>query len=352
MENKKFILIFGIFLIFISLASVYTSDSSFKSVNSNNLPEGLDESDLTGCCSVACQLEGNNSTFAFRRDAGYSANILIEQIDWHGKPAIKQYKTDGEYFCQVIVTNDGWTIGFGGLDDGDNNKKIENITADMVLNNTIDNSTLQQIQDIKKPYGRGHALIKAPDGRYGVAMATTHFTGHMKPGEYISIPNKPEYTRFGNISLNSSNHVGEMHQLETTDAYGVVRRDVTVFDFQQIDNSTFKGNLTNITASNDNGSVYNIRANAHDTDDIHFNGSVIEGGKLPMAPKFMGIGTVTYPASQDNNNSGFLFNLLFYLGLAAIIIILFVVIIRKVNKIRFARKRKRYDGLYGNRRYR
>ena len=341
MDNKKFILIFGIFLLFISVASVYTSNPGFNSQNSNYLPEGLDESDLTGCCSIVYQLEGNNSTFAFRRDAGYPVLVFVEEVDWHGKPAIKQYKTDGEYFCQVIVTNDGWTIGFGGLDDGENNKKIENITADMVLNNTIDNSTLQKIQDIKQPYGRGHALIKAPDGRYGVAMATNHYTGHLKPGDYISIPNKPEYTRSGSIPLNSSDHVGEMHKLETTDAYGVVRRDVTVFDFQQIDNGTFKGNLTNITASNDNGSVYNIRSNTHDTDDIHFNNTVIEGSKLPMAPKYMGVGTVVYPGAQNDNNSGFIFNLVFYLILALILIVLFVVIIRTVNKIRYGR-RKRY----------
>ncbi|WP_407413268.1 hypothetical protein [Methanobrevibacter sp.] len=353
MDNRKLILIFGIFLIFISVASVYTADSSLKSVNSNYLPEGLDENDLTGCCSIAYQLEGNNSTFAFRRDAGYSANILIEEIDWHGKPAVKQYKTDGEYFCQVIVTNDGWIIGFGGLDDGDNNKRIEEITADMVLNNTIDNSTLQQIQDIKNPYGRGHALIKAPDGRYGVAMATTHYTGHLNPGEYISIPNKPEYSRSGNISLNNTNHVGEMHQLETTDAYGVVRRDVTVFDYHQIDNGTFKGNLINITASNDNGSVYNIRNNVHDTDDIHFNGTVIEGSKLPMAPKFMNIGTVMYSGNQGDNNWGFGLNLVFYLILVAIIIILFVIIIRMINRIRNNRRRKKYNQYYNDRyRYR
>ncbi|WP_296848323.1 hypothetical protein [uncultured Methanobrevibacter sp.] len=201
MDNKKIILILGVLLIFISIISAYAYDFNSENEKREILLDETNESDLFGCCSIACQLDGNDSIFAFRRDARYEADIHIEKINWHGKEAIKQYKTEGGYFCQVIVTNDGWTIGFGGSDDGEVNQQIENITAKMVENNKIDNATLEKLQALKAPYKKGHVLIKSPEGDYGVAMATTHFTGKLKTGDYVSIPNNPGYIRHGDIQI-------------------------------------------------------------------------------------------------------------------------------------------------------
>ena len=340
MDNKKFLLILGILIIFISVIGAYASEYKPEYGDLNFLLDETNESELTGCCSIACQLDGNNSIMAFRRDSPSGADIYIENISWHGKPAIKQYKTDGKYFCQVIVTNDGWTVGFGGLDDGEVNEKIENITGEMIANNTIDNATLQTIQDMKKPYGRGHALIKAPDGRYGVAMATTHFTGKLNPGDYISVPNKPSYVRTGDIQMNATDKEQTMHKLEITDAYGLVRRDITTFYFQQIDNSTFKGNITNITLSNDDGSTFGMKTGGA-VDNVIFNGTTFKSGDIPIAPKYQRIGSVEYPENDDGGILGSIFNILFYIVLFVILFIIACFGIRTYNKIRYARRRQR-----------
>ena len=124
--KKRVLLIFSIFIIFIFALGAYSANDNPTYEDIVEMLQNTNSTDLTGCCSVVCQLDGNNSIMSFRRDAKYSANINIEEIDWHGKPAIKQYKTDQGYFCQVIVTSDGWTVGYGGLDDGPDNEHVEN----------------------------------------------------------------------------------------------------------------------------------------------------------------------------------------------------------------------------------
>ena len=163
MDFKKSVFIFSLVILFVSI--IAASASSVENTHDiQSILENYNESDMTGCCSVVLQMDGNNSMFSFRRDAGNAADIYIEKINWHGKEAIKQYKTSAGYFCQVIITNDGWVIGYGGIDDGDDNKKIENITGSMVNdNNTISESGLEQVQAIKAAYGLGHLLIKAPN---------------------------------------------------------------------------------------------------------------------------------------------------------------------------------------------
>ena len=137
MISKRSIFILGIFLILVSVLSVCASDNQQNIYEIQQILDETNASDLTGCCSVALQLDGNNSMFSFRRDANLTADIYVEEIDWHGIPAIKQYKTEGDYFCQVIITSNGWTIGYGGIDDGPDNEKIEEITSKMI---TDDNS--------------------------------------------------------------------------------------------------------------------------------------------------------------------------------------------------------------------
>lgn len=342
MQSKKLIFILGILLIFISVIGAYAADNQDKYGDLAFLLEDNNESDLTGCCSVACQLDGNNSLFAFRRDAGFGADIFIEKINWHGKEAIKQYKTDGKYFCQVIVTSDGWTVGFGGLDDGDDNAKMENMTADMIMNGTISNTTLSEISQIKSSYGRGHALIKAPDGTYGVATAETYYTGKLNPGDYISVPNKAGFIRTGDIQMNSTDKVKIMNNLEITDGYGLYRRDITTFLYQQVENDTFKGNITDIFASNDDGSTYGMSTGGL-FDNININGTLIKGEDLPIAPSYKKIGSMNFTAQeQDGDNPlGFVFNIIFYLIVIILIVIIFVLVIRTINKIRYARRRKR-----------
>lgn len=305
MMSKKFIFILSIFLIFISLVGVYAVEYQHTMSDFNQIVENESPDDLTGCCSVAFQLNGTDSLFAFRRDAGYSADIYIEKINWHGKEAIKQYKTDGNYFCQVIITDDGWVIGYGGVDDGIDNQRVENITAQMVVNNTtISEGGLKQIHEIKSLYGLGHTLIKAPDGKYGVATAESTFTGQLAPGDYISVPNKEAYIRKGNLSLNTSDKVKVMNELARSDGFGLTRRDITTFAFHSVDNSSFSGNVTDIYLSNDDGSLYGMQTGML-YDNVIYNNTTIAGSKLPIAPNYTDVGTIQFGEDDQAATFGF-----------------------------------------------
>ena len=212
--NKKIFLL-SIFLLFISLCCVY---SSFNYQSVDEVPVVSNETDLFGCCSIVLQEEGNDSILAYRRDSNLTADIHIEKINWHGIPAIKQYKTDGDYFTHVIITNNGWIIGLGGIDDGVDNQKCENITSTMINDdNNISNESLAEIQKIKQPYGRGHVVVKAPNGNYGFANVDKLKTGKLEPGQYISIPNNYSYSRSGNISLDSNDKIKVMNELSQSD---------------------------------------------------------------------------------------------------------------------------------------
>lgn len=338
MRDKGFLFILITLILVIFTACAYSATNQ-ADINQNlSTVENTNSSLLEGCCSVAYQLEGNDSMIAFRRDAEYSANIKIENISWHGKTAIKQYKEEGGYFCQVIVTNDGWVIGFGGLDDGPNSKKIENLTANMVLNNSISNKTLEQIQQIKAPYEKGHVLIKAPNGTYGAALPTTHFTGVLKPGDYISVPNKYSFVRTGTIPLNTSDKVKAMTQAAANDGYGVSRRDITTYYFHSVENNTFKGNITNIFLSNDDGSAWGMSTGGL-ADNVFFNGTLFNASSIPIAPNYTSIGSINFTDSEQSGDGG-----LFTIIMHAIAFILFIVviclIIRLINKIRYAKRRR------------
>ena len=346
--KKRVLLIFSIFIIFIFAMGAYSANDNPTYEDIVEMLQNTNSTDLTGCCSVVCQLDGNNSIMSFRRDAKYSANINIEEIDWHGKPAIKQYKTDQGYFCQVIVTSDGWTVGYGGLDDGPDNERVENITADMILKNDISEDGLKEIQKIKTSHGRGHAIIKAPNGHYGAVINNTHFTGDLKEGDYLSIPNKYSYFRSGHMPSNTSDKIKSMQNLEITDGYGIDRRDITTYFFHQVENDTFKGNLTDIFMSNDDGSTFGMKTGGlHD--DIHFNGTVVNGSSLPIAPSYKKLATIEY--GEEKNTLDGILTAAGY-GIAIILIAIIAVFgIRAINRIRHTRKRnKQYRNYYQNNR--
>lgn len=337
MRDKKIIIILSVLLILIFAASAV---SASLHQDTQQMVSNSGETD-DGCCSVVCQLDGNNSIISFRRDANYSADVSIEKINWHGKPAIKQYKEDGGYFCQVIVTNDGWVIGFGGSDDGKDNEIIENLTAEMVLNGTISNDTLQEIQDIKHKYGKGHVIIKAPNGTYGVAMENIHFMGDLKPGDYISVPNKYSYVRYGDIQLNSTDIIKIMNRLEISDAFGLSRRDITTFHFYTVENDTFTGNITDIYISNDDGSFFDM--NTRDmADDIIFGDKIVKASDIPIAPNYTSLGSISFtPDEVGGNGFGETFNTIMHIIAFILFLVVIVLIIRLINKIRYAKRRRR-----------
>lgn len=344
MDFKKSVFIFSLVLLFVSI--IAASASSVENTHDiQSILENYNESDMTGCCSVVLQMDGNNSMFSFRRDAGNAADIYIEKINWHGKEAIKQYKTSAGYFCQVIITNDGWVIGYGGIDDGDDNKKIENITGSMVNdNNTISESGLEQVQAIKAAYGLGHLLIKAPNGNYGIATADTHFTGKLNPGEYVSIPNKYSFFRSGNIDLNTSDKVEAMANLAISDGFGLTRRDVTTFNFECGNES----NVTDVYLSNDDGSMWGMSTGGL-CDNVNFTGKYIKAEDIPIAPKYSHLGNVTFSGENQTNNAnatvsiGGTFDYISSMFVTKLVVILLVIIaFVSYHIVRVSRYRQRY----------
>lgn len=338
MDLKKKIFILCIIVAFSSIIAVSASDNPFKVHDIQEILQDNNVSDMTGCCSVILQEDGSNAVMSFRRDAKSAADIYIEKINWHGKEAIKQYKTEGGYFCQVIITSDGWIIGFGGEDDGPDNEKIENITAGMINDNyTISNESLAQIEAIKKPYKLGHAVIKAPNGNYGIATDKGHFTYKLKPGEYLSMPNRYTYFRTGNVTLNSTDDkIKTMVQLAISDGFGLTRRDVTTFDFT-VGNQT---NDTRIFVSNDDGSTFGMNCGGL-YDNVHFNGTTINGEDIPIAPNYKAVGNVTFESNQTGAAGGG-GNFLMIIIYAIIAVIIGAVIFFSYHMVKVLRYRRRY----------
>lgn len=329
LRNKIFLL--GIFIIFISTIGVY-SVSDYQ--NTDNIPvvfENNNESDMIGCCSIILQEDGNNTLMSYRRDSDLDADIFIEKVDWHGIPAIKQYKTDNNYFCHVIITENGWVIGLGGTDDGIDNQIAENITADMITeDNSISQEGLEKIQKLKQPYGRGHVVIKAPNGNYGFANVDKLKTGKLEPGHYISIPNDYSYSRAGEISLDSPDKIREITDLSQQDLYGLDRREIITYDIN-INNTE---NKTDIYVANENGSYLGVD-NTGFIDDIYVNNTLVKGSDIPIAPGYKEIGSFSF--INDTSNPNRLSVLIFMVLFAVFVALLYFVILRFVKFIRYRR---------------
>ena len=328
MSWAKKIFILSIFIIFISTIGAF-SVSNYQ--NNDDLPvvfEKNNETDMIGCCSIILQEDGNDTLMSYRRDSDLDADIHIEKINWHGMPVIKQYKTDNNYFCHVIITENGWVIGLGGTDDGIDNQIAENITADMITeDNTISTEALEKIQKLKQPYGRGHVVIKAPNGNYGFANVDKLKTGKLEPGHYISIPNDYSYSRAGEISPDSPDKIREMTDLSQQDLYGLDRREIITYDINMSDNN----NNVTIYAANENGSYLGVNNTVY-IDDIYVNDTLIKASDIPIGPDYMQIGSFSFEG--ENTSADRLTVLMFYVLLVIFVALLYFVVSRFVKFIR------------------
>ena len=350
MKLNKRIFAIAIFTIFISIATVnfapnhQNSDLVYNPSNTDLTPNLSNETNNFGCCSIVMQLEDNDTLMSYRRDSNYEADIFVEKTTWHEIPAIKQYKTKNKYFNHVIITNSGWVIGLGGIDDGIDSERCENITAKMISEDySISEKYLAEIQEIKKHYGRGHVVIKAPNGNYGFATPTKLKTGKLTPGEYISIPNDYELSRRGNISLNIKDRIKEMVNLSQTDRYGLDRREIIAYDVHL----TNDNNTTDIYVSNEDGTFVGKNYTGC-IDNIILNNETIKAKDIPIAPNYKKIGSISF--ENDKNKLSNLEISLIIIGIIIIIAILFFIMLKiiKLVKNRIYRKRRRKR----NKRYR
>ena len=328
--NKKIFVL----IIFLCAVSVFGTYYAFILDNAVADLPNTNETDMIGCCSIIWQLDGNETLMSYRRDCDLGADIHIENVDWHGHNVIKQYKTDNNYFCHVIITSDGWVIGLGGTDDGIDNQIAENITADMVNDNyTISESELKKIQEIKEPYGKGHVIIKAPNGNYGFATVDKLKTGTLAPGEYISIPNDYQYSRRDNITVGVQDDIKQMNNVSRSDLYGLDRREIIAYDIQLGENN----NTTDIYASNEDGGLVGVDNSIY-IDDIYVNETLIKGEDIPLAPDYIKIGSVTF---ENENGSSFikLLTLIILVVFSVFVAVLAFVIYRFVRFIKFKIRR-------------
>ena len=326
--NKKILLLI-ILISFISICGVYSLQYHQNTDNTPVNYSNLNETNGFGCCSIVWQLENNDTIMSYRRDSNVSADVFINETDWHGKQVIKQYKTDHGYFNHVIITNDGWVIGLGGIDDGHDSEICENITSQMISDDyNISESSLKKIQNIKKPYGRGHVVIKAPNGNYGFATPNKLKTGKLEPGQYISIPNDYLLSRGGNLSLKIDDKIKAMTELSQSDLYGIDRREIVTYDIH-IGNNT---NTTDIYIANEDGS--HVGANyTKCIDNICFNNTIIKGKDIPIAPNYKKIGTISFDGTKSEADNFTV--LLFMGGFVVFVIFLFIIVFRLVRFIKF-----------------
>lgn len=298
MNVKNKFLIFGILVIFISLMGVYSAQYHQNTDDMANIVESANGEDVFGCCSIVYQIDDNHTIMSFRRDSNVTSDIHIDRINWHGIPAIKQFKEEGGYFSHVIVTNSGWVIGMGGIDDGENSHKCEDIAFKMINNESyINKSCLKEIQEIKKPYGRGHFIIKAPNGNYGFCNIDKVKTGTLKPGEYKSIPNNYSLSRSGDFSPDGKDLIKELVKLSQSDKYGKDRREIITYDI----NLNGNNNTTDVYVSNEDGSKLN-KDYTGCVDDVYFQNNLTKAADIPIAPKYKSLGSFIFTDSDLNIN--------------------------------------------------
>lgn len=166
--------------------------------------------------------------------------------------------------------------------------------ASQIMNNgSINQELLDNITPVLTKMGLGHFLIKSPDNYVGLEIQFDETRLNkffkMKNGEFISVPNDPQYYRDGSYSEFDSNPLIAAAKIEGTDLWGVNRRNVI---FHDVVKST-KGSLLNIWASYDDGSLLDKNEGKGGPDNIRFlDDQIINGKDLPIIPKMTKIGEI------------------------------------------------------------
>jgi len=232
----------------------------------------------------------NHDIIAYRRDAGYPADIKIEKATFGGYNAIHQYKTENGYFNHLIITEHGWIIGIGGRDNATINKKLEKLGIDIISKNRIEEKDIEQANKILKENGWGFFIIKSPDGNVGLTSydgrigADITKISKMKEGEYIKITNNPNYYQEGRFEEFDSDPVEAAFEIAATDTFGLNRRDIIAYEYK-------KGEVK-LWASFDGGTL--VEGTSGSPDNIIFFGRKIDGEKLPRIPQKTFLGNETF----------------------------------------------------------
>ena len=246
----------------------------------------------SACCSVVIQVSDKESIISFRRDSSYRATITIEKTKWYGTNITRQLKTQNGYFTHVIVTQDGWVMGFGGSDKIKTQADIVKTAGEMYSKRNISYSGMSKIFNLLKTLNVGHTVIKSPNGTVGVAAYNSggkYLITKINNGGYVCIPNNFKYYHTGSYSKYAQNSIDAAIQIAGHDVYGINRRNIITY------HSTISSNnqKLNVYVTNDDGryvskSTYNLK------DPINFIGKTIDTSQIPRIPNKKFIGSIEY----------------------------------------------------------
>jgi hypothetical protein len=189
----------------------------------------------------------------------------------------------------MVTTADWWMFATGGWDNPTVNRAIERLAGKIVKSGKIKKSDLRKIQSYERRLPLGHFSIKAPNGKYAVLWSGSIWTGKLKPGEYICVPNGQSFYRHGDWDRFSKNPVKAAIKVGATDSFGTNRRDITAFHWQA---TTKEGKTTStleVYAANDNGRLSG-KSTGGLMDDIKFKGKFFSKYDLPKAPSKLLLG--------------------------------------------------------------
>ena len=119
----------------------------------------------------------------------------------------------------------------------------------------------------------------------------------MKDGDFVSVPNAPQFYRDGNFTEFSSIPLVAAARIAGTDLWGVNRRNVIFQDVEKNRDNT----MIQVWASFDNGSLIDRNEGKGGPDDIQFlKNPLIHGNDLPIIPEMAKIGEINF----GNDNGG------------------------------------------------
>lgn len=254
-----------------------------------NVVDDLNE----GCCTVVLQVAGDHNVVAFRRDAKSLAELIITRNRFYGKEAEMEYKITGGLFYHTVITSDGWIVGNGGIGTK-YNMELMALVSHIFEDGTIDQGSLKKAQSILTNMVVGHFLIKSPDNVVGLVITSKGTTisklFKMQDGEFVSVPNAPQYYRKGSYEEFNSDPLIASAEIVGTDLWGVNRRGVIFHDVQiSADNTKLR-----IWAAYDDGSLIE-RKSEGGPDDIRFlKNQLINRMKLPVIPEMIKIGEIRF----------------------------------------------------------
>lgn len=268
--------------------------NSMSASDTSNLPSvdpTVTDND-SGCASVIVNVKPGFDVVSYRRDSNNSADTIIDKTNFTGQNSFREYKTQGGNFTHIIITETGWIICIGGKDGPDTNKKLIKLASDIISRGNIQKEDLEKAHSIIKSNKWGHFMIKSPDDTVGVTaydfrnLAITNMSEmvKMKDGDYVKITNNPRFYAHEEFNKITSNPVDAAIRIVGEDPYGLVRRDVTTYQYTNIKNTT----KVDSWASFDGGAML---TGAHGyPDDIVYFGKVVKGNELPTIPdkKYLG----------------------------------------------------------------